>query len=83
MSKDNQRLPKTAKARLVFPDVLVIRNVFHTREWRNKDPEPRVGGGVQPKAEKKIVTSPFLMVEVVVNMPKGTLDGSQDVFESL
>ena len=43
-------------------------------------------GGVQPKAEKKIVTSPILMAEVVVDVPKGTLDGSpgfQDVFEWL
>jgi len=53
-----------------------------SREWRNEDPEPRVGGGA---AEKKIVTSPILMAEVVVEAPKGTLDGSpgvQDVFES-
>ena len=57
------------------------------RGWRNEDPEPRVGGGgVQPKAEKKKVTSPILMAEVVVDVPKGTLDGStgvRDVFESL
>ena len=48
-----------------------------TKGWR---------GGVWPKAEKKIVTSPTLMTEVVVEVPKGTLDGSpgvQDVFESL
>ena len=36
-----------------------------TKGWR--------GGGVQPKAEKK-VTSPILMAEVVVDVPKGTLD---------
>ena len=52
------------------------------------DPEPRVGGGggVQPKAEKKIVTSLILMVEVVADVPKGTLDGSarvQNVLELL
>ena len=44
------------------------------------------GGGVRPKAEKKIVTSPILMAEVVVDAPKGTLDdspGVQDVFEAL
>ena len=43
-------------------------------------------GGVRPKAEKKKVTTPILMAEVVVDVPKGTLDGSpgvQDVFESL
>ena len=33
-------------------------------------------GGVQPNAEKKIVTSLILMVEVVADVPKGTLDGS-------
>ena len=51
------------------------------------DPEPRVGGGgVQPKARKKIVTSLILMVEVVADVPKGTLDGSarvQNVLELL
>ena len=66
------------------PRLLEVR---HTRGWRNEDPEPRVGGGgVQPKAEKKIVTSPILMAEVVVDVPKRTSDGSpgvQDVFESL
>ena len=41
----------------------------------------RRGGGVWPKAEKK-VTSPILMAEVV-DMPEGTLDGVQDVFELL
>ena len=43
-------------------------------------------GGVQPKAEKNIVTSPILMAEVVVDAPKGTSDdspGVQDVFEAL
>ena len=48
-----------------------------TKGWR---------GGVRPKAEKKIVTSPILMAEVVVDVPKRTSDGSpgvQDVFESL
>ena len=30
------------------------------------------GGGVQPKAEKKKVTSPILMAEVVIDVPKGT-----------
>jgi hypothetical protein len=42
--------------------------------------------GVWPKAEKKIVTSLILMVEVVVDVPKGTSDGFlgvQDVFELL
>jgi len=56
------------------------------RGWRNEDPEPRVGGGVRPKAQKTIVTSPIFMAEVVVDVPKGTWDGSpgvQDVFESL
>jgi hypothetical protein len=41
---------------------------------------------VQPKAEKKKVTSPILMAEVVIDVPKGTLDGFpgvQYVFESL
>ena len=58
-----------------------------TRGWRNEDPKLRVGeGGVWPKAGNKKVTSPILMVKVVVDMPKGTSDGSpgvQDVFESL
>ena len=40
-------------------------------------------GGVWPKAEKKKVTSPILMAEVVVDVPEGTSDGVQDVFESL
>jgi len=43
-------------------------------------------GGVRPKAEKKIVTSPILMAEVVVDVPKGTSDGSpgvRHVFEAL
>ena len=50
----------------------------HARGWRNEDPEPRVGGegGL---AEKKIVTSPILMAEVVVDVPKGTSDGSPGV----
>ena len=54
------------------------------RGWRNEDPEPRVGGG--GPAERKIVTSPILMAEVVVDVPKGTSDGSpgvQDVLELL
>ena len=55
--------------------------------WRNEDPEPRVGGGGGPaEGRKKIVTSPILMAEVVVDVPKRTSDGSpgvQDVFESL
>ena len=41
-------------------------------------------GGVQPKAKKKKVTTPILMAEVVVDVPKGALDGSprvQDVFD--
>ena len=44
------------------------------------------GRGVRLKAEKNIVTSPILMAEVVVDVPKGTSDGSpgvQDVFELL
>ena len=48
-----------------------------TKGWR---------GGVWPKAGKKKVTSPILMVKVVVDVPKGTSDGSpgvQDAFESL
>jgi hypothetical protein len=52
--------------------------------WWNKDPEPRMGGGRRPK--KKIVTLPILMVEAVIDVPKGTSDGSpgvQEVFESL
>ena len=57
------------------------------RGWWNEDPKPRVGGGgVWPKAKKKKVTSPILMVKVVVDVPKGTSDGSpgvQDAFESL
>ena len=60
--------------------------VLSPRGWQNEDPEPRVGGGVWPKAEKKIVTSLILMAEVVVDMPKGTSDGSpgvQDVLKSL
>ena len=43
-------------------------------------------GGVRLKAKKIIVTAPVLMVEVVVDVLKGALDGSpgvQDVFESL
>ena len=40
-------------------------------------PNQGLEGGVRPKAEKKIVTSPILMVEVVVEVPKGTLDGSK------
>ena len=43
-------------------------------------------GGVRPKAEKKNVTSPILMAEVVIDVPKGTSDGStgvQVVFELL
>jgi hypothetical protein len=39
------------------------------------DPEPRVGGGrVRPKAEKKKVTSPISMAEVVADVPEGTSD---------
>ena len=48
--------------------------------------EPRVGGGVRPKTEKKLVTSPILMVEVVIDMPEGTSAGSpgvQDMFQCL
>ena len=43
-------------------------NVNH-KGWRNEDPEPRVGGG---EAEKKKVTSPILMAEVVVDVPNNT-----------
>ena len=64
---------------------LIIQH--NPRGWRNEDPEPRVGGGGdRPRAEKKIVTSPILMAEVVIDVPKGTSDGSpgvQDVLESL
>ena len=42
------------------------------------DPAPRVGG-VRPKAKKNIVTSLILMVEVIADVPKGTLDGSARV----
>ena len=48
-----------------------------TKGWR--------GGGLA-EGQKKIVTSPILMVEVVVDVPKGTSDGSpgvQDVFKLL
>jgi hypothetical protein len=44
------------------------------------------GGRVRPKAEKKKVTSPILMAEVVADVPEGTSDGSarvQYVFELL
>ena len=47
------------------------------------DPEPRVRGGVWPKAKKKKVTTPILMAEVVVDVPKGTLDGSPGVQDVL
>ena len=53
---------------------------------RMRIPNQGLEGAVWPKAKKKIVTSPILMAEVVVDMPKGTSDGSpgvQDVFESL
>ena len=57
------------------------------RGWRNEDPEPRVRGGGRPaEGRKKKVTTPILMVEVVIDVPKETSDGSpgvQDVFESL
>ena len=43
---------------------------------RTRIPNQGLEGGVQPKAEKKNVTSPILMAEVVVDVPKGTLDGS-------
>jgi hypothetical protein len=49
-------------------------------------PNQGLGGGVRPKAEKKKVTSPILMAEVVADMPEGTSDGSarvQYVFELL
>ena len=39
--------------------------------------------GVRPKAEKKKVTPPIVMVEVVIGVPKGTSEGFpevQDVF---
>jgi hypothetical protein len=42
--------------------------------------------GFRPKAEKIIVTSPILIAEVVVDVPKETSDrspGAQDVFELL
>ena len=68
-------------------DGLDVQGLAPPPPWRNEDPEPRVGvRGVQPKAEKKIVTSPILMVKVVVDVPKGTSDGSpgvRDMFESL
>ena len=40
------------------------------------------GGGLA-EGRKKKVTSPILMAEVVVDVPEGTSDGVQDVFESL
>ena len=46
--------------------------------------EPRVGGGFWPKAEKIIVTFLISMAEVVINVSKGTTDGSarvQDIFD--
>ena len=49
-------------------------------------PNQGLEGGGLAKGRKKKVTSPILMVKVVVDMPKGTLDGSpgvQDAFESL
>ena len=55
-------------------------------EWGSQTKGQGGGWGVQPKAEKNKVTTPILMVEVVIDVPKGTLDGSpgvQDVFESL
>ena len=65
----------------------VRKGRMSSRGWRNEDPAPRVGRGVvRPKAEKKKVTSPILIAEVVVDVPKGTLDGStgvRDVFELL
>ena len=52
---------------------------------RTRIPHQGLEGGVRPKAEKK-VTSPILMAEVVVDVPKRTSDGStgvQVVFELL
>jgi len=49
-------------------------------------PNQGLGGGARPKAEKKKVTSPILMAEVVADVPEGTPDGSarvQFVFELL
>ena len=66
--------------------MIVWIRVEGPRGWRNEDPEPRVGGGGLAKGQKKIVTPPILMAEVVVDVPKGTLDGSpgvQGVFELL
>ena len=46
-----------------------VKRRRNPRGWRNEDPEQRVGGGgVQPKAEKKKVTSPILMAEVVIDV---------------
>ena len=39
--------------------------------------------GGPAEGRKKKVTSPILMVEVVVDVPKGTFPGVQNVFESL
>ena len=55
----------------------VVERGSRTKGWR--------GGGLA-KGRKKKVTSPILMVKVVVDVPKGTSDGSpgvQDAFESL
>ena len=61
-------------------DLLLQEVDVEPRGWRNEDPEPRVGGGGSGRRlKKKIVTSPILMVEVVVDVPKGTLDGSTGV----
>ena len=56
---------------------------LYTYTHSTEDPEPRVGGGGSGRRPKKKVTSPILMAEVVVDMPEGTSDGVQDVFESL
>ena len=47
---------------------------------------PNQGGESGQRPKKKKVTLPIWMVEVVIDMPKGTSDGSpgvQDVFELL
>jgi len=46
------------------PPFVCINELLDLKQgWRNVDPEPRVGGGVWPKAEKKIVTSRILMTK--------------------
>ena len=65
----------------------VSEDDFKPKGVRNVDPEPRVGGeGSSQRLKKKIVTSLILMVEMIADVPKETLDGSarvQNVLELL